>query len=144
MADAKKLRAELDRPVTQHEADIIRWLLEHGDPKYLTLASQIDALRVVSKCTCGCPTVDFDLGDGINSHKGEGMFSDCGAEVEGEEVGVLLFQVHGRISSLEVYSCAGSDRPFGLPSIESLYLYHKVEQNWNGHPVTFLNKPSKG
>ena len=95
MAESKKLRENLDRPITQHEADIIRWLLEHGNPKYLPLASQIGTLRVVSKCTCGCPTVDFDLGDGINSYKGEGMILDCGATIDDQPVGVLLFVCRG-------------------------------------------------
>jgi len=144
MADTKKLTAELDRPISQHEADIIRWLLEHGDPKHLPLIDQINSLRVASKCTCGCPTVDFDLGDGINSLVGEGMIADCGATVDDQAVGVLLFARRGLLSTLEVYSCAGSDKPFGLPAIESLYSYDVREVQRSGRTVKILSKPSSG
>jgi hypothetical protein len=123
MPDANTLRAALDRPATQHEREIIRWLLEHGDPQYLPLASQVDALRVVSKCTCGCPTVDFALEGNPPLRKGTHLICDCGATVDEQPVGVLLFACDGSLSMLEVYSCAGSDKPFGLPKIESLYPY---------------------
>jgi hypothetical protein len=52
--------------------------------------------------------------------RGEQLISDWLAEVEGEPVGVMLFQTNGIISTLEVYSLAGSDKPFGLPAIESM------------------------
>lgn len=58
-------------------------------------------------------TVDFAL-DGVPvERKGEQLISDWLAEVDGEQVGVMLFQTKGKISTLEVYSLAGSDKPFG-------------------------------
>ena len=113
----------VDRPASQQERDIVRWLLDHGDPQYLPYASQIDALRVVSKCTCGCPTVDFALEGNPPLRKGSHLISDFGATVDDQPVGVLLFACNGSLSMLEVYSCAGSDKPFGLPKIESIYPY---------------------
>jgi hypothetical protein len=123
MSEAKKVREALDRPASQQERDLVRWLLEHGDPQFLPLASQIDSLRVVSKCTCGCPTVDFALEGNPPTRKGEKAISDFGATVDDQEVGVLLFECRGRLSTLEVYSFAGSDKPFGLPKIEDIYPY---------------------
>jgi hypothetical protein len=99
--------------------------LEHGDPQYLPLASQIDSLRVVSKCTCGCPTVNFALEGNPTSRKGERLIGDCPATVDDQDVGVLLFECRGRLSTLEVYSCAGSDKPFGLPKIEDIYIWEE-------------------
>src|ERR1017187_4400943 len=120
MSNADKLRSPLDRPATQHEREIIRFLLEHGDPQYLPLASQIDSLRVVSKCTCGCPTVDFALEGNPPLRKDSHLISDFGATVDDQPVGLLLFACNGSLSMLEVYSYAGSDKPFGLPKIESI------------------------
>jgi hypothetical protein len=48
------------------------------------------------------------------------LISDHLATVDGQEVGVMLFETEGQLSSLEVYSCAGSDLPFGLPKIDTL------------------------
>ena len=107
MSEASKLFEPLDRPATQHERDIVRWLLEHGDPQYLPFASQIDTLRVVSKCICGCPTVDFALEGDPPLRKGSHLISDFGATVDDQQVGVLLFACNGSLSMLEVYSCAG-------------------------------------
>jgi hypothetical protein len=124
MCDTNKFRATLDRPATQHERDIVRWLLEHGDPRHLQLASQIEELRVISKCTCGCPTVDF-----LALRKGQHLISDELATVDGQDVGVMLFECDGRISTLEVYSCAGSDKPFDLPAIESMFRWEDLSNS---------------
>jgi hypothetical protein len=48
------------------------------------------------------------------------LVSDHLAIVDGMEVGILLFETNGDLSSLEVYSCAGSDQPFGLPDTTSI------------------------
>ena len=114
-------REPLKRPLTQHERDLIRWLIEHGDPGATHLLSQLDRLSVAGKCTCGCPTIDFELDGEIVSPKGERVVSDWLAKVDGEPVGVMLFEANGKINSLEVYSCSGSKEPFGLPSIDSIF-----------------------
>jgi hypothetical protein len=111
------------RPLTQHERDLIRWLLEHSQLEASRYLCQIDKLSVFEKCSCGCPTVYFAL-DGVRvARKGEELLSDWLAEVDGEEVGLMLFQTNNKISSLEVYSLAGTEKPFGLPGIESIHGY---------------------
>ncbi len=119
--DKSKGLEPLNRPLTQHERDLVRRLLDHGNPGSDRLAPQIDRLSVFEKCTCGCPTVYFALDGEPVARKGEKCISDYLAEVDGEPVGVLLFETHGKISSLEVYSCAGTLKSFGLPAIESVY-----------------------
>ena len=52
--------------------------------------------------------------------KGERLVSDHLASVNGMEVGIMLFETDGLLSSLEVYSCPGTDEPFGLPQIASI------------------------
>jgi len=113
----------LKRSLTDHEKLLIRWLIEHGNPGSDQFLPQIDRLTVVGICKCGCPTVDFALDGDPVSQKGAKLISDHLAESDGESVGVMLFQTDGKISSLEVYSLAGSDQPFGLPPIESLHAY---------------------
>jgi hypothetical protein len=111
----------LNRPLTLEEKDLLRWLLEHGFPGAEKLLPQIEKLTVVGKCTCGCPTVYFAL-DGVPvKRKGEKVISDYLALVDEMPVGVMVFETDGNLSSLEAYSCPGSDKPFGLPAINSIH-----------------------
>jgi hypothetical protein len=111
------------RAITKHESDLIRWLLAHSDPGRAEFASQVGGLRVTAKCDCGCPTIYFELEGHFESRTGERVISDHLATVDGQEVGVMLFELNGRLSSLEVYSLAGTDKPFPLPEVESLHSY---------------------
>ncbi len=120
------MEQSLNRPLTQPEQKLIRWLIEHGEPGHDELIAQIDRLTVIWKCSCGCPTVNFALDSEPVAQKGEGVISDYCGTVDGKDVGVLLFQNAGRLSCLEVYSFTGSDEPFGLPEIETLYSFEQA------------------
>ncbi len=119
----------VNRRIADHEVSLIRWLLTHGEKDADRFTSQIANLTVTSRCNCGCPTIYFDLGGARTSRKGERIISDYLATVDGQDVGVMLFEVDGRLSSLEVYSCAGAHQPFGLPEIESLYPWEKLSEH---------------
>jgi len=120
---ANKFREPLSRPLTQHERDLLRWLIDHSHMNASHLLPQINRLSVATRCTCGCPTIDFALDGEPVAKKGEKLVSDGLAEVEGMPVGVMLWQSNDRISTLEVYSLPGSNSPFGLPAIESIHSY---------------------
>jgi len=121
--DTSKGLEPLQRPLTPQERDLVRWLLEHGHSDTSHLLPQIDRLSVFERCSCGCPTVYFAF-DGVPvARKGEQLISDWLAAVDGDGVGVMLFQSGNKISSLEVYSLAGTVEPFGLPAIESIRGY---------------------
>ena len=131
MSDATKYREPLNQSLTKHERDLIQWLLDHpeeGNPDIPQLKTQIDSLTVVSKCTFGCPTVDFAL-EGIPiPKKGAHVIRDYLATVDGEGVGIILFENDGRLSSLEVYSMAGAEKPFGLPEINTIYPWGELSK----------------
>lgn len=116
-------REALSRPLTQHERDLIRWLLEHSHLDSSRLFPQVDRLSVATRCTCGCPTIDFALDGEPVASKGEQLISDWLADVDGMPVGVMLWQTNDRISTLEVYSLPGTDKPFGLPAMDSIRGY---------------------
>jgi hypothetical protein len=123
MPNEKDVLEPLDRSITAQEAELVRWLTEHGEPGSEQLLNQIDDLKVVSECKCGCPTVYFAMGTDGNSRKGERLVSDWIAKVGEEIFGVMLFKVDGKISSLEVYCCSGRVEEFGLPPIETILGY---------------------
>lgn len=111
------------RAVTREEAAIIEWLLRHGEEGAERFCVQIETLKIASRCTCGCPTVHFELENNQTSRKGERLVSDHLGTVDGEDVGVMLFELNGRLSTLEVYSCAGADKSFSLPKLEDLFTF---------------------
>ncbi|MGA8773753.1 MAG: hypothetical protein WBQ00_01430 [Terriglobales bacterium] len=127
MNDAKKGES-LHRLITVKERALIDWLLRHGNPGSERFLEQLDSLIVVWKCSCGCPTVNFaDEGMPV-PHEAEHILADFLATVDGEDVGIILFQRGGRLSSLEVYSQAGTDKRFGLPEIETIYSYEELAE----------------
>jgi hypothetical protein len=119
----------LKRPLSPQERDLVRWLIKHSHIDARHLLGQIDRLTVAGKCNCGCPTIYFALDGEPVSRKGEQLTSDWLAKVGGGLVGVMLFQTKGQISSLEVYSCAGTDKPFGLPAIDTIMGYENVTEH---------------
>jgi hypothetical protein len=128
MNDDNKSLDAANRPITEQEGQLLKWLLEHGAPGADQFISQVDSLTVISKCRCGCPTVNFALHGKSVLSENKHILADYLAEVEGQDVGVILFQRDGRLSSLEVYSQAGTDKPFALPEIEALYPWEELSQ----------------
>jgi len=117
-------REPLKRALTGEERDLIRWLVEHSFVDDATrLMPQIERLSVISKCNCGCPTIDLALDGEPVVRKGEMFISDWLADVNGMPVYVQLWVSNGQISSLEVGSLPGTDQPFGLPAIKSIKGY---------------------
>jgi len=127
MNDAKKGESQ-HRPITAKERALIDWLLRHGNPGSQQFLEQVDSLVVVWKCSCGCPTVNFAAKGKPVPQEAEHILADYLAAVDGEDVGIILFQRGGRLSSLEVYSQAGTDKSFGLPEIETIYSYEELAE----------------
>jgi hypothetical protein len=114
----------LSRPLTEQERELITWLIDNGEYEDRhSLRAQVTRLSVRERCTCGCPTVYFALDGSPVPTQGERLVSDYLATVSSMEVGVMLFETAGHLSSLEVYSCPGTDQPFGLPDIASIRPY---------------------
>ena len=126
-----------NRPITAEERILIEWLLRHGKAGSERFLEQVDSLRVVARCLCGCPTVNFSPERAPVAHEPEHILADYLATVDGEDVGVILFQRGGRLSSLEVYSQTGNDKPFGLPETETIYSYEELaERKKKLNPLT--------
>jgi hypothetical protein len=61
-----------DRPLNPAEAEFIRWLLAHGNDRSRQFLSQVDQARVVSRCGCGCASIDLSI-DGVTHYPKVGM-----------------------------------------------------------------------
>jgi hypothetical protein len=108
-----------DRPLTDHEARLVRWLLEHGMAVASEFLPQLAEARVVSRCYCGCASVDFAIGGAVIT-PGVGICILADYEYrtpEGHLCGVFVFERAGLLAGLEVWSRDGLSIPSVLPEV---------------------------
>src|SRR5687767_15177070 len=120
MADLKPIPE--DRPLTAHEESLVRWLLEHGKPDAAGFLPQLAKARVISKCPCGCASVDFAIGGATPPPEaGMHILADFAYKTDdGAHCGVFVFACGGLLAGLEVWSADGMDAVSSLPEIERL------------------------
>jgi len=118
----------VERTLSNNERILIEWLLaspssDVSDSDVSKYKSQVARLRVVARCGCGCPTVDFALGPDRKRGASDIVAEAGGKSPEGVSVGVILHAREGELAELEVYSTEGLDTSFALPLPESLERY---------------------
>lgn len=113
------------RSLSETERILLEWLLERGGPSAAKYKAQLTHLHVVSRCACGCPTVDFALHSGPKVGASELVSEADGTTPEGVAVGIILHAREGELSELEVYSKSGLDVSFTLPRPELLERYYR-------------------
>src|SRR5438445_10417873 len=100
MAEATQGRIAEKRSLTPQERELTRWLLEHSEStEFLT---QIDKLTVVSKCNCGCATIDFAVDGREPQREREVILADYLATVDTHPIGDILFKRGGILVSLHL------------------------------------------
>jgi len=106
-----------DRPLSAQELALVRWLLDHGAPSARTYLGEIETLRVVSRCGCGCASVDF-----VNAPPaGLDVLSDYKWQDEqGRLFGAFAFAKAGKLAGIEVWSIDGRATPSSLPDPSDL------------------------
>ena len=118
-----------NRPLSQEEADLVKWLLEHGWNKTAAnFIPQIERLRVVSRCGCGCRSIDFSV-DNIEPDYSVGLetLSDYYWGEGGKDLcGIFVFQRGGRLAGLELYSVDGMVTPKNLPNLTELTEFTEI------------------
>ena len=110
-----------DMPLTEEERTLLEWLIANGTPDAHQYAHQVPRLRVIGRCTCGCPTIDLALAGDSHKKAGSKIIADFeGVTSQGLRVGVIVHVREEEISELEVYPIDEATGPFGLPSPETL------------------------
>jgi hypothetical protein len=113
------------RPLTDRERLLLGELLRHGTRAAAPYAGQLPQVTVVSRCSCGCPTLDLAVA-GRSASPGSPSTTLAGAAGVSPEGVLFEIILHGRegiISELEVYAPAGADGPFTLPGIERIEFF---------------------
>jgi hypothetical protein len=106
-----------DRALSGHESRLLTWLLEHGKPSARAHLGEVERVRVVSQCGCGCASIDFvDATRASMEILSEHKWQDA----NGHLFGVFAFARKGRLAGLEVWSIDGEATPTVLPATSSL------------------------
>jgi len=119
MASPDDLTLPEDRPISEHEAAVVEWLLANAslEGPLDHLRDGVRHLRVVARCGCGCPSVDFIV-DGQS--RGAHPIADAVArDSRGRVCGVIVWGLDGRVSGLEICEM-DRDGTTELPNVESL------------------------
>ena len=101
-----------DRPLTSKEITLLRWLLEHGTDSAAQHVGEIEKLRVVSRCGCGCASIDFVRAPGSPL---EILSDQQWQDEQGRRFGAFAFAKEGKIAGIEVWSMDGLATPTALP-----------------------------
>lgn len=112
------------REVTNKERLLLVELLRHGTPASKVYAEQLPHVTVVSRCSCGCPTIDLAVrGQAASPGSPSQILTEAGG-VSPEQVrfAIILHAREGLISELEVYPI-GPAGTFTLPEIDRLGFY---------------------
>lgn len=103
------------RPMSAAERELTQWMLKNRSApdaeRYLT---QLDRAHVVSRCRCGCASLNFAVSGEPEPTGGLRILGDY---VFGEKKtlsGAFVFEKNGVLAGLEVYGLAG-DAPQTLP-----------------------------
>ncbi len=100
-----------DRPLTTQEITLLRWLLEHGTASGAHVG-QVEKLRVVSRCGCGCASIDFVR---ASDSPLEILSDQQWQDEQGRRFGAFAFAREGKVAGVEVWSIDGLATPTTLP-----------------------------
>ena len=110
-----------DRPLTEHERALVKWLLEHGNPDAAEFLPQLADAWVVSRCPCGCASIGFAIGGVIPADDaGMHILSDFEWQGDGVYSGIFVFACGGQLAGIEVWSLDGKASTSLLPRIDQL------------------------
>jgi len=113
-----------ERPLTEAERRLAHWMLEHGEPEASRFLEQLERARVVSRCPCGCASVDFEVAGLPAPSGGLRILGDYVYGNESDLTGIFIFERSGILAGIEVYGLGG-DAPSTLPSPTALRPFHE-------------------
>ena len=110
-----------DRPLSRSEYELVEWLLRHGESKALVYAPQLEGARVISRCSCGCDSVNFAIDGVVPAPGAMGILADYEwRESTGALNGIYLFERDGLLAGLDVWSQDGLSVRVKLPQIDEI------------------------
>jgi hypothetical protein len=111
-----------DRPLSAKETVFVVWMLEHGDARAAGALPQVERARVISRCGCGCASVEFSV-DGLAPlprSRMEVVSDYCWFTERGNLCRAYVFLRAGRLAGIDVWSIERVETPHELPDPEQL------------------------
>jgi hypothetical protein len=131
------MREEHNRPLTDAERQVARWMLEQGSAEAKSYIAQLDEAEVTPwKCRCGCASLHFQIRGHDEPPPGGGLHI-LGDFMMGEgenAIGAFIYSRNGLLRGIEVYGLA-NDAPHAMPKPEDL---RAIE--WKEHSSPFPHR----
>ena len=107
------------RPISAEELAVLRAALERCavPPAFDGVRASLDALTVVSRCECGCASVDFVEDDGRRPHP---LADGTAKTPSGGDVGIIVWGHPHCVTALEIYDLGAAEDGQVLPVPESI------------------------
>jgi hypothetical protein len=113
-----------NRPLTDSEYRLARWMLEHGDPAGRDFLPQLElAVATAWQCPCGCASIRFQIKGRPPAPPGVHVLGDFVFGDEDTPDGIFIFENGDLLSGIEVYEMGSRVALTSLPSPESLRQY---------------------
>jgi hypothetical protein len=96
-------------------------MLEHGESDAGEFLSQLDRAYVVSRCPCGCASIDFEVEGQAPPTGGLRKLGDYLFGPDDQLAGVFIFECGGTLAGIEVWSASDHDAPRVLPTADMLW-----------------------
>ena len=104
-----------NRDLTSEERNLVRWMLEHGEPEAVGFLPELDRAQVLpTRCPCGCASINFSIDGKPQASGSMRLIADFLYGGQSDLCGAFLFVQEERLSGLEVYGLA-VDAPKTLP-----------------------------
>ena len=107
-----------NRPLSESELLLARWMLERGTPEAAGFLAQLEQAEVTPwRCECGCASINLQIKGQPEAPPGVHVLADF--VVNDDSAGIFIFSSAGILSGIEVYGL-GRDAPAVLPSPQEL------------------------
>ena len=109
------------RPITPQEHAFLTALLHLAQPDATTFLPQLEGIRALPNCTCGCPSMRLGVSPEQTPVCYPNRFVyDGTAGTKDDPLGIILFQAGGKLTELEIYAMGHITGPFGFPPLETI------------------------
>ena len=109
------MNTDANRPLTETERTLARWMLEHGNADASAFLAQLELAEVTPwRCACGCASFNFEIRGRAPAPPGVRILGDFVFGTPSDLSGIFIFESGGTLSGVEVYGLAG-DAPKFLP-----------------------------
>lgn len=111
------------RVLTDHERELVRWLLAGGGDEAHALLSQVSHALVVGRCACGCASLDLAVegrgspGRGEHAQVSPDFFWN---EPSGGLCAIYVYASNGALAGVDTWSVDGEATPVSLPPVVQL------------------------